>query len=546
MLYFSRPQAVAIVCACIFCILSVTPNFISAPDTEIGEVINKHKIRYGLDLQGGAHIAYEADTKEYFDKKFITLKSDVHRLLRPRAGNGGGFPIAYRNLKINENGVTVKIIGGEDAVIEAQDRLKILEQPINEGLSFNAARGKNSYDLKREGENLLTLTLTETARTFRTDRALAQTVEVLRRRIDAFGTREASIFRSGENRIVVQVPGVKDVGKLKDEIGKTAQMSFHMASEELTAQPGARIPPGKISVPSAEEPGLNYLLEESPLLSGDNLVNANVTPDEYGKPSVGFTFDAAGADKFGRVTRENIGRIFAIVLDNEVISAPRIQSAITGGKGVITGSFTPEEATNLSLLLRAGALPVDLSVAEERTVGPELGKESVEAGKRAVGAGFLAVSLFMIAYYGLPGVFSVIGLIVNVFAVFGALTLLGATLTLPGVAGAVLGIGVAVDANVLINERIKEELRSGEKVLKAAATGYERAWSAILDSHITGLVSALIMFALGSGPIRGFAVTLALGVITSLFSSVWVTRLLFATHIHKNKPKTLRFGLSGA
>jgi protein-export membrane protein SecD len=483
----------------------------------------------------------------YFLKKNRALKDEVKKLLRPRADSvtkSAKFPLSYRNLKVTAQGVTVDIIGDDSEIAEAKARLESLEDSFDgEASVFDANVAK--YKVTQEGENRLSVSITEEAFTAKTGKALEQTAETLRRRIDGLGTREASVFPSGDRRVVVQAPGVKDSEGLKKEIGKTAQMSFHMATDELIAPPGVTSIPGRLVAESEEEPGQYYILEETPLLTGDNLTDAGVSGDENGRPAVSFVFDAVGAQRFGDVTKENIGRIFAIVLDGKVISAPRIQSAITGGSGMITGNFTAEEAGSLALLLRSGALPTDLIVAEERVIGPELGKESVNSGKQAIIAGFLAVSLFMIAYYGLPGVFSVFALVVNVFAVFGALTWLNATLTLPGIAGLVLGMGVAVDANVLINERIREELRDGAPPFKAVSVGYERAWVAILDSHVTGLVSALIMFALGAGPIRGFAVTMALGVITSLFTAVWVTRLLFAGYMYYYKPKTVRFGLSG-
>ncbi len=545
MLYFTKQQVFAVVTACFLCFISIFPNFIPDETTGPLRVFENHKIRYGLDLQGGAHIAYEADMDKYFLKKNTALKSEIKKLLRPRSDNvsdSAKFPLSYRNLTANEKGVSVEIIGDDSDVAEAKARLETLDDGFD-GTVFGSSDPK--YAVEEKEGNRLTLSLTEAEMKAKTAGALAQTAETLRRRIDAFGTREASVFPSGDNRVIVQVPGVKDAEGLKKEIGKTAQMSFHMATDELIAPEGVTEIPGRLVTESEEQPGQFYILEESPLLTGDNLIDAGVSADENGRPAVSFAFDAVGAERFGAVTKENIGRIFAIVLDDKVISAPRIQSAITGGRGVITGNFTAEEAGSLALLLRAGALPTDLTVAEERVIGPELGKESVDSGKKAMLCGFVIVSLFMIAYYGLPGVFSVFALIVSVFAVFGALTWLNATLTLPGMAGMVLGMGVAVDANVLINERIREELREGASAYKAVSIGYERAWAAILDSHVTGLVSSLIMFALGSGPIRGFAVTMALGVITSLFASVWVTRLLFAGYMHYYKPKTVRFGLSG-
>ena len=537
MLYFPRWQIVLIAVICFVAPFLLVSNFFSKQELAQKPFLLQRQINLGLDLQGGAHLAYEADLENYYVGKLSALKADIRRVLRVQgAENAGKKSIGYRNLRIAKDNVSVMIVNEGD-IPQAKERLLSLTQNIGTGFS-------KDYELVQNG-SILKLTMTDELRDVLAGRVMEQTIEVMRRRIDAFGTREPNILRQGQDRIILQVPGESDMVRLKNEIGKTAKMTFHMVDDSIKGENG-RLPMGYMSLPSVEQKDISYILEEDALLSGDNLVNAQVVQDEYGRPTVSFHFDRKGANIFARVTSDNIGRLFAIVLDGKVISAPQIQSAILGGQGVISGSFTSEEASNLSLLLRAGALPVDLKIVEERTIGPELGAESVVAGRNAMIYGFLAVSSFMILYYGTVGVFSVGALIVNTVLIFAVLTLLSATLTLPGIAGIVLGMGVAVDANVLINERIREEIRRGHSVIKAFTIGYERAWVTILDSHITGMVSALIMFFLGSGPIRGFAVTLALGVILSLFTSVWVSRLLFAKYLLKYRPEKLRFGLSGA
>lgn len=531
MLYFPRWQTILIVCVCLITPFFLISNFFTKEELKEIPYLSKKQINLGLDLQGGAHLAYEANLDSYYSSKLMVLKGDVRQALRPRNSDKKEKLLGYRDLTIKKDILSVIIPNKED-INNAYERLSVLSRPLVGHL------GEVDYNLSKK-DNLISLTMTEAFKSSLSEHVLDQTIEVMRRRIDAFGTREPNIIRQGADRIILQVPGESNIDKLKNEIGKTAKMSFHLVSEDAETKKGI------MTVPASENPAITYPLQAESILSGDNLTNASAITDEYGRPTVSFNFDSRGSRIFARVTSDNVGRLFAIVLDNKVISAPRIQTAIIGGSGVITGNFSQEEASNLALLLRAGALPVDLKIVEERTVGPELGAQSVEAGRNAMIYGFLAVSAFMILYYGISGAFSVGALILNTALLFALLTLLGATLTLPGMAGIVLGMGVAVDANVLINERIREELRQGFTVSKAVSIGYDRAWVAILDSHITGIVAAMIMFLLGAGPIRGFAVTLALGVLLSLFTSVWVSRLLFVLYVNKFKPQALRFGLSG-
>ena len=535
MLYFPRWQTIVIVLICLIAPFILYSNFIPKDKLQDSSLFFKKQINLGLDLQGGAHLSYEADLDTYYQTKLNNLKSDVRRVLRPYDKDKDEKSIGYRNLTVKDSGLSL-IIPDDADMDMALERLKTLTQ--NTSGTFT-----HDYDVIQK-ENLITITMTDSFKQALSQRVLDQTIEVMRRRIDAFGTREPNIIRQGSNRIVLQVPGESNIDNLKNEIGKTAKMSFHLVSDEYTPDMKP-LPSDYMVLPASDQVGVSYVINKTAILSGDNLTNAQSIRDEYGRPTVAFTFDGAGSRIFGRVTTDNVGRAFAIVLDNKIISAPRIQAAILGGSGIITGNFTKIEATNLALLLRAGALPVDLKIVEERTVGPELGVQSVISGRDAMIYGFLAVSVFMIAYYGLTGVFSVVALFVNTMLIFTLLTVLGATLTLPGIAGVVLGMGVAVDANVLINERIREELRQGHGIIKAITAGYDRAWVTILDSHVTGFVSALIMFLLGAGPIRGFAVTLALGILLSLFTSVWVSRLLLSVYVNKCRPTTLRFGLSG-
>jgi preprotein translocase subunit SecD len=334
------------------------------------------------------------------------------------------------------------------------------------------------------------------------------------------------------------VPGLGSAAELKAIIGTTAQLTFQPV---VTRTDNAQMPPGAGNeiVPSVDQPGQYYILEQAAVVTGEDLVDAQPSFDQNGRPAVSFRFDPTGARRFGDYTAENIGSPFAIVLDNEVISAPVIQSHIPGGSGIITGNFTVEESTNLAVLLRAGALPADLNFLEERTIGPELGADSIEAGKIACVVAGIAVLVFMVASYGLFGVFANIALVINVALIFGLLSAIGATLTLPGIAGIVLTIGMAVDANVLVFERIREELKTARGPARAIELGYEKAMSAIVDANITTFITAVILYVMGSGPVRGFAITLGFGIVTSVFTAIFVTRLLVAVWFQRRRPKTL-------
>jgi len=370
------------------------------------------------------------------------------------------------------------------------------------------------------------------------DRTMQQSVEIIRRRVDEVGTREPTIQRQGADRILIQVPGIGSAGELKALIGTTAQLTFHPVvgrTTDAAQSPGAR----QMVLPSLDESGVFYIVEQTPVVTGEELVDAQPSFDQNGRPAVSFRFNPSGARKFGDYTAENIGSPFAIVLDNEVISAPVIQSHIAGGSGIITGSFNVEDSTNLAVLLRAGALPAGMTFLEERTIGPELGQDSIDAGRIACLVAFGAVLVFMWASYGLFGLFANIALLLNVGLLFGLLSVIGATLTLPGIAGIVLTIGMAVDANVLIFERIREELKTAKGPARAIELGYEKALSAIVDANITTFIVSVILFTLGSGPVRGFSITLGLGILTSVFTAIYVTRLFVVIWFEHRRPKTI-------
>ncbi len=397
--------------------------------------------------------------------------------------------------------------------------------------------GQTDIEVAGAGD-ILTVQLSEAERAATDNRTIQQSLEIIRRRVDEVGTREPTIQRQGTDRILIQVPGIGSAAELKALIGTTARLTFNPVrgrTSDENADPGAR----NVLLPSADEPGMFYIIEQTPVVSGEDLVDAQPAFDQNGRPAVNFRFNPSGARKFGDYTAQNIGQPFAIVLDDEVISAPVIQSAIPGGSGIITGNFSVEESTDLAVLLRAGALPAELTFLEERTIGPELGQDSIDAGRIAAIVGMVAVALFMIACYGLFGVFANIALAFNIVLIFAALSMLGATLTLPGIAGIVLTMGLAVDGNVLIFERMREELRQAKSPGRAIELGYERASSAIVDANVTALLSAIIMYAIGSGPVRGFAITLGIGIITSQFTAVYVSRSIISAWYRWRRPKTI-------
>ena len=485
-------------------------------------------VNLGLDLRGGAHLLAEVQVEEVHVARLEALWPEVRNLLRDERATVGTI-----RLQATEAAELRVRISNPDGMPRALELVRGLSQPVS---SLSAA-GARDLEVTSDGADIV-LTLSEAEKLATNDRTVQQALEIIRRRIDEVGTREPTIQRQGADRILIQVPGLGSASELKDIIGTTAQLTFRpVISRTSNAEtaPGA----GNEILPSLDQEGTFYIVERSPVVTGEELTDAQPSFDQNGRPAVSFRFNPTGARKFGDYTAENIGSPFAIVLDDEVISAPVIQSHIPGGSGIITGNFSVEESTELAVLLRAGALPAGLEFLEERTIGPELGADSIEAGKIACLVAFAAVLVFMTASYGLFGTFANIALIINVGLIFGLLSLIGATLTLPGIAGIVLTIGMAVDANVLIFERIREELASGKGPARSISLGYERALSAIIDSNITTFITAVILFAIGSGPVRGFAVTLGLGILTSVFTALYVTRVIVAIWFDRRRPKKL-------
>jgi preprotein translocase subunit SecD len=485
-------------------------------------------VNLGLDLRGGAHLLAEVKVADVYAQRMKSLWPEVRDILRKERATVG--TIRLQDAPAGE--LRVKI-SNPSAMAQAIEFVSVLSQPI---VSLNAV-GQKDLVVTGQGDTLI-VTLSEAEKVATDARTLQQSLEIVRRRIDEVGTREPTIQRQGNDRILIQVPGIGSAAELKALIGTTAQLTFqHVIGQ--TSDPDAAAGAGNEVVPSLDREGVYYILDAAPVVSGEDLVDAQPSFDQNGRPAVNFRFDPTGARKFGDYTAENIGNPFAIVLDGEVISAPVIQSHIPGGSGIITGNFTVEESTNLAVLLRAGALPAGLDFLEERTIGPELGADSIAAGKIASLVAGIAVLVFMVLSYGLFGLFANVALMINIALIFGLLSWIGGTLTLPGIAGIVLTIGMAVDANVLIFERIREELKAGKGPARAIELGYEKALSAIADANITTLITAIILFAAGSGPVRGFAITLGLGIITSVFTAIYVTRLLVVIWFERRRPKTI-------
>lgn len=536
MLHFARWKIILILLVSVGGILVALPNLFSSKSLEaLPSWLPHSQINLGLDLQGGAHLLYQMDEKELVQDWLKDIRGEARDLLR-KAKVGNTARIAAAN-----KSVLVRLRKEEDAE-RAMTALRDLSVPLSGGLVFGGQQG-NNIDVSRGENGQISLTITNQGLFQRIGSAIEASIETVRRRIDAFGTTEPTIQRQGRDRILVQVPGVKDVSRLKSLVGETGKLEFRMVDTQADvqeAQKTGRPPPGRELVPSEDGYTSAYLLQARAMVTGESLVDAQPGFDQRtNEPVVTFRFDSAGARRFGKVTQENVGRPFAIVLDHKVISAPVIREPILGGTGQISGNFTVQAANDLSVLLRSGALPAKLTILEERTVGASLGADSIAAGKIAALIGLVAVVGFILVSYGLFGIFANVALAINIALIIGMLSVLQATLTLPGIAGIVLTIGMAVDANVLIFERIREETRAGKSVIASIDSGYSRALGTILDANITTFIAALVLFWLGSGPIRGFAITLSIGIVTSVFTAFTVTRLMVAQWVRIKRPQAV-------
>ncbi|MCR9212502.1 MAG: protein translocase subunit SecD [Proteobacteria bacterium] len=525
MISFPTWKIVVVLLVCAFGVLYTLPNFVSKSSLEgLPEWLPTKQVNLGLDLQGGSHLLLQVDSEAVTLKMMDSLVDAVRDSLRQQGDN-----IGYRDLKHEDNVVsfTLRELADEE---QARERLSVLSNIM--------PNGQRDTVISFGGDGVVTLTPSDQSMAARLSSAVDQSIEIVRRRIDETGVNEPSIQRQGTDRILVQLPGVDDPDRIKRLLGETAQMTFHLVDIAASSAPGDRVPPGSKRLPSIDEEGLSYVIKNRVMVSGENLEDAQAT-FQQGQPVVSIRFDGLGAKQFGRATTDNVGRPFAIVLDNEVVSAPRINEPILGGSAVISGGFNVQGAQDLALLLRAGALPAPLDILEERSVGPDLGADSIAAGKVAGIIGIIAVAVFMIASYGLFGVVANVALAMNMFLIMAVLSLLGATLTLPGIAGIVLTIGMAVDANVLIFERIREELRTGKTPFNAVESGFSRAFTTIIDANVTTGIAAVILFVMGSGPVKGFAVTLLIGIISSMFTAIMLSRMLITWWMLRKRPKTM-------
>ena len=508
----SKSRVITIIAICLAGVFFAVPNIISNKDALPSWW---QPVNLGLDLQGGSNLLLEVKLDEVLKERMSSIEDSARQILRENK-------IRYKSLGSDENGVKVAI---ENA--GARNKAAALFRKIDDGINIGEIE-----------DGFLNIAYTDVALNQLKLKVVDQSIEIVRRRIDELGTKEPVIQSQGSNRIVVQLPGLQNPEYVKTLLGKTAKMSFHLVDSSARASDAKRGKLGGKYKLAYGEMGEPYVITRKPVVGGENLVDAQPSFQE-GQAVVSFRFNSLGGKKFGEVTKNNIGERLAIVLDNEVISAPTIQSAIMGGSGVITGNFTVKSANDLALLLRSGALPAPLEVLEERTVGAGLGADSIKAGVIASIIGLAFVVVFMLSAYGLFGVFTTVAVFTNLILMLGILSAMGATLTLPGIAGIILTIGMAVDANVLIFERMREEVKHGRSTRDAAEAGFTEAWTTIVDSNLTTLVAAVVLFYFGTGPVRGFAVTLAIGIATSMFTSVTVTRLIITAWLNKYKPTKL-------
>jgi preprotein translocase subunit SecD len=515
MVQFQRWKVLLVLAVIVAGIVAAIPNLFSAERLQsMPAWFPKSQVNLGLDLQGGSHLLLEVDLAALEQEHLEGLLDSVRASLR-RA------QIGYTNLASKGGVVSVEV--RDPGQVEQARQL--------------IAEADSRVEVTADGP-LISAKFTQAALQQLRSHAVDQSVEIVRRRIDEFGTKEPTIQRQGADRILVQVPGDRDPDRLKRALGTVAKLTFRFVEDDVSladAQAG-RLPPGTEMLPG--EGGRQEIVQKRVMVSGENLVDAQAT-FQNNQPVVSFRFESVGARRFGDATRDNVGRRFAIVLDNKVISAPVIREPILGGSGIISGSFTVESAQDLALLLRAGALPAPLNILEERTVGPGLGADSIRAGGIACLIGAILVMGFMVAAYGLFGMFANLALIVNVLLIISAMSILQATLTLPGIAGIVLTMGMAVDANVLIYERIREEARNGRGPVMAIDAGFRRAFGTILDSNLTTVLAAALLFQFGTGPVRGFAVTLTIGIMASMFTAIMLTRLMVVTWLRQRRPSAV-------
>jgi SecD/SecF fusion protein len=493
----------------------------------------KRQVNLGLDLRGGAHLLLEVDTSVVLRERLEALVEGARNELRQAR-------IGYTNLAVSgTNNVAVRL--RDPAQTEQARQLLIkLALPVQSASGIGFGTGPVDMEITGTTDGQLRMTLSEAALLERARNAVTQSIEIVRRRIDATGVSEPTIQRQGTDRILVQLPGIDNPQRIKDLLGTTAKLTFRMV--DVGADPNAPPPPGSeiLEGDGVQGRAERYVVKRKVEVAGDNLVDAQAGYDQRGgMPVVNFRFDTVGGKRFAEITQQAVGLPFAIVLDNKVLSAPTIREPILGGSGQISGNFTTQSANDLAILLRAGALPAPLKVVEERTVGPDLGEDSIRAGLISIAVAAVLVVIYMVLAYGLFGLFANVALIINLVMTLAAMSLLQATLTLPGIAGLLLTLGMSVDANVLINERIREETKLGKSPMAAMSAGFSRAFSTIVDANVTTLIKMALLYALGSGAVKGFAVTISIGILTSMFTATVLVRLMMVTWLRQRRPTLL-------
>jgi preprotein translocase subunit SecD/SecD/SecF fusion protein len=525
LLYFTRAKTFGIALLCALGIILSLPNLAPRP-AFLPDFIPWNQVHLGLDLRGGSYLLLQLDFGAVETQDLNNLLDEARQAMR-------GANLGYLNLRADPslNRVTLHLLNAGD-VPAAQAALGKL-------VTYAPNAGGPNLDVDVSGDGSVALTIPHAAEVARESQAVQQSITIIQRRIDGSGVLNPSIARQGTDQIVVQLPGVSDPDRIRALIGTTAHMTFQLVDEN--AAPGITAPPlGDEILPRLDAPGQTMAVYSDVAMDGADLNNAQASTDpQTGQWDVTFTLNSVGAREFADVTTANVGKQFAIVLDGKVIEAPVIREPITGGNGVITGNYTPQRATDLALLLRAGALPAPLNIVEEQSVGPELGADAIRAGALSLAAGFVLVLVFMATFYGLFGWFANVALVFNLVIMLAILSVMGATLTLPGMAGILLTLGMAVDANILINERVREEARAGRKPLAALEAGYKRAYGTIIDSNVTTLLAHITLFIFGSPPVRGFAVTICVGIITTLFTATVLVRLITSRWYIARRPAAL-------
>jgi len=533
MLHFTRWKTLGILGSVLLAILFALPNVLPAKWNDALQANSftsaLRPLTLGLDLQGGANVVLELDRNDLKKKLGQQETSDIRNALR-------AAKIGYSGINTTDTGITVRILKPEDADAARAEILKLL-QPVNSGI-FGTGVSVNLFNLSQDGQQF-TLAYSEQGIDAKITGAIDQTLKIVSNRINGLGTREATIQQQGRDRIVIQLPGEQDPDKVINLIGTTAKLTFQMVCDAQPTAAGQTPPPECRELPMKENPDQKIWVQTATTatVDGADLTDAKPSFDQNGRPVVTFRFNTKGAQRFGQLTTNNVGKRFAIVLDDVVMSAPVINEPIIGGSGQISGNFTVDETSNLAIVLRSGALPAKLTVVQQTTVGPSLGADSINAGFRAAVLGLVLVMIFMIVAYGLFGIFANIALLVNLVMLIALMSLFGFTLTLPGIAGIVLTMGMAVDSNVIIFERIREEWRNGRSALSSIETGFKAGLGTIIDSNLTALIAAVVLFGVGSGPVKGFAIAHAIGILTTMYTAFTVTRFIVTLWVRQTKPK---------